>query len=75
MKTTLKTYYVGPTDTTGSKITAKALGRQVSVSYDYSLSLHDAHKKAAQAFSEKHGFEPVADAIDSHIRGYTFALS
>tara|TARA_E500000318_G_scaffold68301_2_gene63100 strand:- start:365 stop:592 length:228 start_codon:yes stop_codon:yes gene_type:complete len=75
MKTTLKTYYFGPTNTTGSKITAKAFGRQVSVSYDYSLSLHDAHKKAAQAFADKHGFDPVADAIDSHSRGYAFALS
>jgi hypothetical protein len=75
MKATLKTYYSGPTDTRGSRIVAKAFGRQVTINYDYSLNASDLHKKAAQAFAAKHSLEGVGEPIGSHDRGYCFAVN
>lgn len=42
------TKYVPPTDTKGSRISARAEGvRAVTVAYDHNLDTYDAHKKAA----------------------------
>lgn len=72
----VRTRYVGPTDTTGSKIVVKVNGRQRSVPYDYAAN--DVHLSAAitaltdlniwQAGDVLH---PTADLP----RGYEFTLT
>lgn len=44
---TITTRYSGPTDTRGSRITAKGHGRQLTVPYDYNLTATGNHEAAA----------------------------
>lgn len=53
MPVAIKTKYVGPTDTKGSRIIATANGNRVSIPYSHS---GDAHQKAAKAICEKMGW-------------------
>lgn len=70
----IKTTYVGPTDTKGSKIKAQFNGKTVSVPYDYALNSEARHQKAAFAFADKHGLSVKIDASDSHDKGYYFDI-
>lgn len=71
----IKTTYVGPTDTKGSKIRATFNGKTVSVPYDYALNQEQRHHKAALAFADKHGLK-VSDtwAANDHAKGYFFDI-
>ncbi len=73
MKLQIKTTYIGPTDTKGSRIKATFNGKSLTIPYDYSLNSYDLHFKAARMFAEKHGFQ-IGDE-DSHDKGYKFTIT
>ena len=72
MKLQIKTTYIGPTDTKGSKIRASFNGKSLTIPYDYSLNSYELHFKAARLFAEKHGF--ILGDEDSHEKGWNFAI-
>lgn len=82
MKITIKTKYHGATDTSGSRITAKALGRQASIPYPHELSGEEVFRKAAWAWVERHltrnGWDdPSRFKLKSdwnEMTGYSFAV-
>lgn len=53
----IKTKYIEPTNTRGSRIKASANGFTVTISYDYSLSDVHVHFKAVEALIEKHDLD------------------
>lgn len=71
----IKTTYIGPTDTTGSKIKASFNSKTLSMPYDYSLSGEKLHAKAAKKFAEKHGLTMEEEACDDHPKGYFFKIT
>lgn len=71
----IKTTYVGPTDTTGSKIRASFNGKTLSMPYDYSMSGEKLHAKAAEMFAKKHGLVIEEESCDSHEKGYFFPIT
>ena len=50
------TKYHGPTNTRGSRISAKCAGGRVSVPYDYALNNDQSHAAAAAALAAKLGW-------------------
>jgi hypothetical protein len=52
----IATKYHGPTDTRGSRISAKAQAGRVSVPYDHALPVRTNHEAAARALAEKLGW-------------------
>ena len=50
------TKYLGPTNTRGSRITAKSVVGTITISWDYSLSTTDNHKAAIAAFIVKYNW-------------------
>lgn len=52
----ITTKYVGPTNTRGSRIIAKAAAGSLSVGYDHGLNLDENHSAAAQALVKKLGW-------------------
>ena len=71
------TKYLGPTDTLGSRIKAKALGKSITVSYDCSKSAFENHEQAVELFCKK--FTSVYTCKDfiaaSFNKGYVFVLA
>ena len=57
----IRTRYVGPTDTRGSRIIATGHGKQVSSSFDYAAS--DPHKAAVVALAINLGYGTGATQI------------
>ena len=53
MHQAIRTTYHGPTDTKGSRFTARANGGSITVSYDYSLAIDRNHVRAAEALALK----------------------
>jgi hypothetical protein len=51
------TTYHGPTNTRGSRITAKCAAGSVSVGYDHALNIDGNHCAAAQALRAKLGWD------------------
>jgi len=51
MTTTIRTKYIGPTNTTGARIRATGAGRSRSISYPYELSGEAVHRAAAEALA------------------------
>ena len=54
------TKYHGPTNTRGSRISAKAEAGRISVSYDHALNASENHRAAAQALADKMGWTIAA---------------
>lgn len=52
----IQTKYHGPTDTKGSKITARAEAGRVTVPYDHALNGQENHREAARALVAKLGW-------------------
>lgn len=50
------TKYIGPTNTRGSRIKAKAAAGSVTVSYEHGLGIEQNHAKAAEALVRKFGW-------------------
>lgn len=50
------TKYHGPTNTRGSRITAKCDAGSVTIPYPYELSGEDVHRKAAETLRDKLGW-------------------
>jgi hypothetical protein len=71
----IKTTYVGPTNTTGSKIKASFNGKTLSMPYDYTLSGEKLHAKAAGLFAEKHGLTVEGESCGGHSKGYFFKIT
>lgn len=61
----IRTRYHGPTNSRGSRISAKCEAGQVSVSYDHALSIDGNHKAACDALVKKLGWntERYADMV------------
>lgn len=55
----IHTKYHGPTNSRGSRFTARAERGRVSVPYDYSKNSDENHKAAARALCEKFAAEDV----------------
>lgn len=53
----IRTRYHGPTNTRGSRISAKCGAGRVSVPYDHALNLYDNHAAAARALLAKLGWD------------------
>lgn len=53
MKTKAKTKYLGPDKTHGSRIQVRAMGRQITLPYDYSA--RDPHLTAVRELCERMG--------------------
>lgn len=53
---TITTRYSGPTNTRGSRITAKGHSRQLTVPYDYNLTATGNHEAAALALAKVLGY-------------------
>jgi hypothetical protein len=51
MAKTIRTRYYGPTDTRGSRITARHAGKQLTMPYDHGSN--DPHRKVAQALADQ----------------------
>lgn len=54
MNIVIRTKYIGATDNKGSRILAKALGKQASIPFPYELSGEEVHRKAAWEWVERH---------------------
>lgn len=52
-KQAIVTKYVGPTNSRGSRIIAKAFSGSLTVSYDDGLNPDENHARAAEAFAKK----------------------
>lgn len=68
MSDDIRTTYKGPTDTLGSRITARYRGRQLTVPYDYAAS--DPHAVAAEAVAGA----PV-ERVGELTRGYRYRVT
>ncbi len=71
------TKYLGPTNTLGSRIKAKSLGKSITVSYDCSKSSFENHAQAIELFCKKFCNEFVCNdfAYASFDKGYVFVLA
>lgn len=78
MSVAIKTKFLGPTNTRGSRVKATACDkgpfataqRQVTVSWDHSLNSQDNHAAAAKALASKLGWDGewnIADGGDVYI--------
>lgn len=56
----IQTKYHGPTNTRGSRISAKCSAGKISIPYPYDLSGTECHRKAAIALCEKLKWNPEA---------------
>jgi hypothetical protein len=71
---TIKTKYLGPTNTRGSRIRATSPGyKPVTVGYDHSMDYKDNCRKAAEMFLIRNAVnwtldnEPIDDGISTHL--------
>lgn len=56
MRQAIVTTYHGPTNTRGSRISAKCDAGRLSVPYDYALNVEDNHASAAQQLANRLGW-------------------
>lgn len=68
------TKYVGPTDTKGSRISARFLvgGGKVSIPFPYVLTSEERHRAAAEALIERYNRELTITKSADSITGYVF---
>lgn len=52
----IETKYHGPTNTKGSRISARCEAKRIYVGYDHSLDIDDNHKAAAKALRDAMGW-------------------
>jgi hypothetical protein len=73
--TLIKTKYLGPTNTTGSKISVTAYGikHRIIEPYNHSIDSFENHRNAADKFAKLLNLEGKY-AVSSSKNGYTFAL-
>lgn len=50
----ITTKYIGPTNTRGSRIKAKAFAGSITVHYDHALNIEENHANAAKALADKY---------------------
>ena len=74
--TTVTTTYVGATNTRGSRIVAKAAGRQSSAPYNHALSAYENHREVAGALAKVLGLTGELTPVPAPRlkRGWRFAL-
>jgi hypothetical protein len=73
----IKTKYLSPTNSRGSRIKAQANGFSITIPYDYALNGEKVHYKAVQALVAKHNLEwDVSNmGYGSDNNGYYFTFS
>ena len=76
MRQSITTKYLGPTNTRGSRIVAKAQAGKITIAWDHALDSADNHIAAAKAFASKYGWTGrwVGGALPDGL-GYCFVLS
>lgn len=52
----IETRYLGPTDTKGSRVTARCDAGRIAVSWNYALGIEENHRAAAEALRVKLGW-------------------
>ena len=74
---TITTTYSFPTDTRGSRITAKGAGRQFSAPYDHALDVVENHAAVAQALAQVLGCTGTVHAVHAPrlVKGYRFEVT
>lgn len=72
----IETVYLGPTNTKGSRIKAKAQAGVITVTWDYGLDIAENHVKAAQKFCERFGwkYDKLATGASQKGGGYYHVL-
>ena len=55
----IRTRYYGPSDTRGTRITAKCEGGSLTIPRNYSLDVEQDHARAAQKLAERLGWDGV----------------
>lgn len=67
----IRTKYHGPTNTRGSRISAKCGAGSISVSYDYALNIDGNHRAACDALVKKLGWDTgeYADMVGGEFDG------
>lgn len=69
----IETKYHGPTNTRGSRISAKADPGTIYVPYDHALDIAENHAAAAHAYAHKYGWDKYSDYYGGGTReGYVF---
>ena len=73
----IKTKYINPTNTRGSRIAAEANGWKVSIPYPHELSGEMVHYEAVKALIEKHqlNWDITKMGYGSDNQGYYFTFS
>ena len=73
----IKTKYINPTNTRGSRIAAEANGWKVSIPYPHELSGEMVHYEAVKALIEKHqlDWDITKMGYGSDNQGYYFTFS
>ena len=73
----IKTKYINPTNTRGSRIVAEATGWKVSIPYPHELSGEMVHYEAVKALIEKHNLDwDISNmGYGSDNEGYYFTFS
>jgi hypothetical protein len=66
----IRTRYVGPTDTKGSRIRATGGGRSLTVPYDHAAQ--NAHLPAAEALAKALGADTVREVSHRPMDGYIY---
>ena len=69
----ITTKYHGPTDTRGSRISARAEPGRIYVPYDHALDIAENHAAAAHAYAQKYGWTEYNDYVGGGTQdGYVF---
>ena len=71
----ISTSYSGATDTRGSRIIARGMGRQATIPYDYALRTLDLHDKAARTLAERLGVALAQDPCDGTSTGWRWIVT
>lgn len=78
---TIETKYIGPSNTRGSRVSAKTTNskpttgkpERLTLSYDHGLDSIGAHLKAAQALAQREEWPGIWTLVGETERGYLFA--
>lgn len=63
---------LGPTNTLGTRITAKCGDRKITIPYPYDMSTFDAHLSAAKVLAKDFGWSKLAYSDSPDRKGFVF---
>lgn len=72
MRQAIQTRFLGPTNTRGARVVARADAGRITVSWDYSQSIDENHRRAALALAERLGWKGPWHGGSLPSAGYVF---